>query len=119
MNINMPGFTGEVSVYKARMSYRTTRIPNDSVTGQGIWPQLPRQLGLLSCLAGCHDSDVSYNDCATVCFFEDFITQGEEPSGGGTGPRPRLVCSQCKSYCLRKPLAQRAACLANCEDLFC
>jgi hypothetical protein len=50
--MNMPGFTGETSLYKTRNSYRAANIQPALAFGQVVLPQL-RPIGF--CMSGCDD----------------------------------------------------------------
>jgi hypothetical protein len=117
--MNMPGFTGETSLYKTRNSYRAASVQLALGSGQIVLPQLPRSIGF--CMADCDGQyDWGTIDNA-VCKFDcmDDGNGGGDGGGGGGGGGPDRTCIQCLNGCNKKPPAQRKACRQACQDDIC
>lgn len=110
MNImNMPGFTAETSLYKTSGRYLgTSSTHRVELNANLVQPSLAVYMdGRFVC-----NGEVTANGFIN-CY---------PPSGGGGGGRPdpiNSLCVKCYRDCNKKPLAQRAACRANCEDSAC
>jgi hypothetical protein len=90
-----PGFTAENSLTKSEQHY--TGLTAHGAAMATVLPQL-------------------------ICYWDGGnLICGEPPFGGGIGGGGGVshVCVQCRAACFHKPVAQRAACLARCDDLFC
>ena len=106
----MPRFSAEKSLERSR-TYYSGRVRNPVPSGS-ILPQLMP-------VFGGETYYCSWDGGNLIC--------GEFPFGGGVsfgggsvgGGVPDPTCVQCRAACLRKPAARRAACLAQCDDLFC
>ena len=122
--MNIPGFTAETSLSKTRGHYRGMASHSAAAANsRAVLPQMPRQLKLLGCLQDCANFDSS-PFCQQLCFWNDSINASDDFFGGGGGAgggggKPDLTCARCKNKCLTKPVAQRAACRANCDDVAC
>ncbi len=102
--MNMPGFTAEDSLYKSNGRYQMASSSHGiELNANSVQPSLAIYIG---------GQFVCYGEVTANGFIDCY-----PPGGGGEG-RPDFSCLQCKRNCLRKPLAQRAACRAACDD-FC
>ena len=103
--MNMPGFTAEDSLYKTNGRYQgASSVHGIELNANSVQPSLAIYI----------DGRFVCNGEVTANGFIDCYPLG----GGGGGDRPDFSCLQCKRNCLRKPLAQRAACREACDD-FC
>lgn len=103
--MNMPGFTAGGSLYKTNGHYQMASSSREiEINTNFVQPSLAIYI----------DGRFVCNGEVTANGFIDCYPLG----GGGGGGRPDLACLQCKRNCLKKPLAQRAACRADCDD-FC
>src|SRR5690349_6222437 len=114
--MNMPGFTGETSLYRPKSHYRATGSASFALTaGRGVLPQLP--IGF--CMAECDQQydwgTIDNTACKFDCLAGGFDTGG----GGGGGGGPDLSCARCLGQCAKKPVAQRKACRQVCLDVVC
>jgi hypothetical protein len=114
---HMPGFTAAAALYPTAGRYRTSGAAGRRSGSRAIEPQLP--IGF--CMADCDFQYPSDPLMASVCKFGCFDSapgDGGGGGGGGGGVSPR-ACIQCKARCNRKPVSQRAACKADCDDTVC
>jgi len=103
--MNMPGFTAEDSLYKTNGRYQmASSIHGIELNANLVQPSLAIYI----------DGRFVCNGEVTANGFIDCYPLG----GGGDGGRPDLGCLRCKRNCLNKPLAQREACRAACDE-FC
>ena len=74
-NMNIPGFTADVSLYKTNGHYRIASTPNNLVGSRRVLPQLP--IGF--CMANCDhiQDDFMRTVCNMGCL--------EQGGGGGGG----------------------------------
>jgi hypothetical protein len=103
---NMPGFTAETSLYKTSGRYQVTITTHRvELNADLVQPSLAIYMdGRFVC-----NGEVTANG-----FINCYPLDGG--GGGGGGGRPNL-CLLCRRGCLREPLAKRAACRADCDDL--
>jgi len=120
--MNMPGFTGETSLYKTAGHYRALAGAAPAfAAGRSVLPQLPISIGF--CMADC-DGQYEWGSLAnTICKFDcmdaGFGGNGGGGGGGGGDGGDARLCAQCKAACLKKPLSQRAACRQSCIENVC
>jgi hypothetical protein len=91
--MNMPGFTGETSLYKTSGRYRSIAgAPNASASGRGVLPQLPKG----SCYYYCDLIDDPFERalCEMDCFNEGGNGGGGDGGNGG-GPPCTRTCTAC------------------------
>ena len=102
--MNMPGFTAEQSLYKTSGRYQMTSSTHRvKLNANLVQPALAIYIdGRYVCNGEVTDN--GFINCYPL-------------SGGDGGGRPDFACLQCRRNCWRKPSAQRAACLAHCDDL--
>ncbi len=113
----MPGFTATAALYRAANRYRSSGVTARGTASRGIEPQLP--IGF--CMADCDYQNPNDPLMASVCkagCFDSAPDTGGGGGGGGTGDSVR-ACIQCKARCNRKPVSQRAACRADCQESVC
>jgi hypothetical protein len=110
---HMPGFTAATSLYPTAGRYRSAGTPGLRPESRAIEPQLP--IGF--CMADCDFQNPNDPLMASICKFGCFDdAQGAAGDGGGISSR---ACIQCRGRCNRKPVSQRAACRADCDDTVC
>ena len=111
--MNIPGFTADSSLYKTNGRYQmnssTHRV---ELNASLVQPSLAIYMdGRFVC-----DGEVTDNG---------FINCDPIGGGGGGGGvdrvdrLERLACARCYTKCNRKPVTQRAACRAQCDDDVC
>lgn len=121
--MNIPGFTGETSLYRTAGRYRAVaRAASVFSGGRSVRPQLPISIGF--CMADCDDQydwgSLPNTMCKFDCMDAGFGDGGGGGGGGGGGNGgDARACAQCKAACLKKPLSQRSACRRTCDDTVC
>lgn len=108
--MNIPGFTAETSFYKTSGHYHSSaRIAE--LNANMVQPSLAIYIdGRFVC----------YGDVTDNGFINCYPPSGGGGGGGGGRPDPGdLACRRCKINCNKKPVSQRAACRANCDDVVC
>ena len=109
--MNIPGFTGETSLYKTRGHYRAmASTPSVSVGGRGVLPQLPTGF----CWANCDQQYPIGTLEHTICLFGCMEGPGGGDGGGGGGGEPRPHCRPRCTPCLG---GSRTCLLGNCEEI--
>ena len=86
--MNMPGFTGETSLYKARGHYRAMASAATAFVVSGVLPQLP--IGF--CQANC--DKIADPFLRGVCEIQCMEQGGDGGGGGGHFCRP--ACTPCR-----------------------
>ena len=108
--MNIPGFTAETSLYKTGGRYQMSNSTHrGELNANLVQPSLAIYSG---------GRFVCYGEVTDRGFINCYPLVG---GGGGEGkPRPlHLKCTSCYKNCNSKPPAQRANCLAICDELFC
>jgi hypothetical protein len=90
--MNMPGFTGETSLYKTRGHYCAMASTPTGLAGGRVLPQLP--IGW--CMADC-DEQYPWGSIDNWACKYGCVGAGTDGGGGGGGPSepPEPVCGPC------------------------